>query len=93
MVTTARDNWVNTMLQLLRVWLPRSHGVVFTCEHFATLAFFRGFPEPPDARAWGTVFQRAKRENLIEQYVVDGVPQTYLTSSKHRTPLWHRKAA
>ena len=92
MTIDKKEAWANLALSLMRGWLPRAQGIAFTCDHFAAKMFDRYNLEAPADRRWmGTVFQRAKREGLIEVLRINGVPATALTPGKHRTPLWVAK--
>lgn len=55
----------------------------FMMEEIRAMAFKTGFPAPPSDRAWGSVVQRAVREELIE----------FVGYSKTKNPLAHRTPA
>jgi hypothetical protein len=85
-----RENWIRMALQYLRVHCAKNPLDMFTAEEISKKAFEDCIPDPGSLRAWGPVFQRAKREGLIRQAVhhVTGHQYRSLTGSKHRSPLW-----
>lgn len=86
---TRNEAVINMGIQLLRVWLPKSHGIAFSADHFGAKMFERlALPEPPDGRLLGLIFLRAQKEGLVRKLVIDGTVVTVLTRSKHRSPLW-----
>lgn len=94
-----KENWIRLAVQFLRVFMIReravSNCVLFTAEDVAKAAFEDCIPDPGSLRAWGPVFQRAKREGLIQQArnEITGAEYRVLTGSKHRSPLWEPGSA
>lgn len=61
---------------------------IFKAEDVRRTARAQGFPEPPDDRAWGGIFNKARRAKLI-------IPKGWVTSSNpvaHGRPvmLWQK---
>lgn len=85
-----KENWNRMALQFMRVTKlrQRDNYTRFTAEDIARLAVAAGIPPATSVRSWGPVFQRAKREGMIEQATYKGIAFTAPTSSKHRSPVW-----
>lgn len=65
----ATPNWNALAYEALRVFAAgkRSSGQAFTSEDVRNSIAASFVPQPPHLRAWGSVFQRAARERLIEK--------------------------
>ena len=59
----AHVGWTDQAYELLRQYAAGS--LVFTPEDVRKFAAKRGLPPPPDSRAWGGVFMRARRAGII----------------------------
>lgn len=57
--------WSDSALVILRAYCKGRSGEHFMAEDVVAYAKSVGLPDPPDRRAWGAVFQRAKREGVI----------------------------
>lgn len=62
-------DWGELAFEALRVFAAgkRASGQVFTSEQVRSSIAAAAVPAPPHLRAWGSVFQRAARERLIEK--------------------------
>jgi hypothetical protein len=56
--------WRERALGYLREFVAR-HRAPFLAEHVRAYAESRGFADPPTAKSWGPVMQRAARERII----------------------------
>lgn len=80
----ARDTWIRTVVQYLRVRsAPVARTAQFTAEDIAIEMKVLKFNGPSDSRHWGLAMQRAKREGLIVE-----TGETRATKAGHRTPVW-----
>lgn len=78
------EGWTEDAFQLLIRFMRK--GAIFKAEDVRNFAVTASFPEPPDRRAWGSVFQRAAREKLIVRI---GYAQCQNKGSHNRpTTLW-----
>lgn len=59
--------WQTQALGYVREFASRVTGT-FLAEDVREYAQERGFADPPDARAWGVVMQRAQRERVVQSY-------------------------
>lgn len=68
-VTSAENNcpgWADKAYNMLVEWLrPWPRGFRFQIEEFRKIAHIKGLPEPPSARAYGSLAVRARKEGLI----------------------------
>ncbi|MGC7464229.1 hypothetical protein QT654_20590 [Xanthomonas citri pv. citri] len=60
-------NWGDRAFEVLRMYAAakRSSGASFTSEDVRNSILGAHLPQPPHLRAWGSVFQRAARSNLV----------------------------
>lgn len=58
-------NWSDAALFMVRRY-ARMSGAPFMAEDARAFADKMGLNDPPDGRAWGAVFQRARKSGLIE---------------------------
>jgi hypothetical protein len=86
--SAVRSNWLRMAEQFIRVSLSSGALSRFTAGDAAFAARCAGIQSPDDPRMWGQVLQKAKREGMIAQYSVLGVPQYGLSNAGHRTPVW-----
>lgn len=61
------EAWRLRAIACVREFISRVRGP-FLAEDVREYAQERGLAEPPDARAWGVVMQRAQRERLVQAY-------------------------
>lgn len=59
--------WRERALGYVREFVARVNGP-FLAEDIREFAQERGFADPPDARAWGVVMQRAAREHIVQSF-------------------------
>jgi hypothetical protein len=72
--------------ELALAFLQRFPLAEFIAEDVAKAA--RGFlPDPPDSRAWGAVFNTARRRKLIEK---TGAYRGAVTSNGSPKPVWRK---
>lgn len=58
--------WSEQAFEMFREWLRGwQPGYKFTIEEFRQIAQIRGLPDPPHARAFGSLAVRAKKAGLI----------------------------
>lgn len=62
--TSSGDEWQERALRLVRIHAT-NHSTL-TCDGMRLWVEATGFDRPPDARAWGAVMLRAKREAIVE---------------------------
>lgn len=57
--------WTETAVAYLRTFAYKRKGKPFLAEEVRAAAEEWGLPQPPDARAWGFVMQRGRREGIV----------------------------
>lgn len=61
-----QEDWAERAYEILKSYIRTQVGA-FMCEHVRAYAKqFTDLSEPPSARAWGGIIQRAAREKLIK---------------------------
>lgn len=61
-----REGWTNDAYSMLRRYMRSHKGKTFMAEDVRAWAIKRGMSNPPDNRAWGSIFKRASREFVIK---------------------------
>jgi hypothetical protein len=79
-----QGDWKTGALVALQHYLLTIHGQTFLAEEFLAFTRKRLYRQPPDARAWGAIFTRARKLGLIEQA---GTARA-ATSNLSPKPLW-----
>jgi hypothetical protein len=64
---SVHPNWSEKAYEFLKRYLKNMGGVEFQAEDVRSFAALVNFPLPDNARAWGGVFNRAIKENLIKK--------------------------
>jgi hypothetical protein len=83
----AVDNWTERALAFVRDYFKPNRAPTLA-EQVRADATAAGIPDPPDARAWGAVFARAKRERLVMTW---GSAKA-VSSRMSLKPLWRAVA-
>ena len=83
--------WSEQAQQYLLEFLLASEGAAFLAEDVRAYAHKRGISTPPDPRAWGGVFQGARKRGLIRGagYAMSNNPQAH----KRPSTLWVSEVA
>ncbi len=81
-------NWREVASTALEKYLSEHGNAPFLAEQFIDWTRKHGVPQPPDGRAWGSVFSAARRGKRIERIGTAAAS----TSNLSPKPLWRRAA-
>lgn len=81
-----KKDWSKKALDALQIY-TLLHGRPFLAETFLEWTRSTDVPQPPDGRAWGSVFAAARKQGIIER-VGTGNAKTSNLSPK---PMWQRR--
>jgi hypothetical protein len=62
-----KDSWVEEAMAQLKTFLAQRGDAPFLGEEARASAELAGLAEPADKRAWGGIFQKARRLGMIER--------------------------
>lgn len=79
-------NWRDVAMTALEKYLSERGNLPFLAEEFIDWTRKQEVPQPPDARAWGSVFSAARRDEQIERIGTAAAA----TSNLSPKPLWRR---
>lgn len=79
-----RGDWKRGAQLGLEHFLRTHRGMEFLAEEFVAWSKERLYPQPPDGRAWGAIFSRARKLGMIEAVGT----RKAATSNLSPKPLW-----